>query len=73
MALDAQSARRRTHRTPDHSRVAQLLPAPDLGRPGLVDGTRELVVGGTPYLVIYMTDVAEITVLAVRHGRRKRD
>lgn len=53
-----------------HARVSQLLEHPDLGRPGRVDGTRELAVGGTPYLVIYVARPDRVVILAVRHGRQ---
>ena len=44
-----------------------------IGRPGLVEGTRELV--EAPYIIIYMVDepADEITVLAIVHGARDRD
>jgi toxin ParE1/3/4 len=44
-----------------------------IGRPGLVEGTRELV--EPPYIVVYVVDEAadEIAVLAVMHGARDRD
>ena len=35
------------------SRVAQLARYPDLGRPGSVANTRELVITATPYVVAY--------------------
>ena len=43
-----------------------------IGRPGLVEGTRELIEG--PYLVVYEVDelAEEITVLAIVHGARDR-
>jgi|HubBroStandDraft_5_1064220.scaffolds.fasta_scaffold686319_2 toxin ParE1/3/4 len=43
-----------------------------IGRPGLVEGTRELL--ETPYIIVYMVDepAEEITVLAVVHGARDR-
>jgi toxin ParE1/3/4 len=43
-----------------------------IGRPGLVEGTRELV--EPPYIIVYMVDEVadEITVLAVMHGARDR-
>jgi toxin ParE1/3/4 len=34
-------------------------------------GTRELFVGGTPYLVVYTADVATVAILRVLHGARK--
>ncbi len=44
-----------------------------IGRPGLIDGTRELV--EPPYIVVYEVDEAadEVTVLAVKHGARDRE
>ena len=44
-----------------------------IGRPGLVEGTRELVEG--PYIIVYVVDepVEEITVLAIVHGARDRE
>ena len=44
-----------------------------IGRPGLSEGTRELV--EPPYIVIYEVDEAadEISVLAVMHGARDRE
>jgi toxin ParE1/3/4 len=44
-----------------------------LGRPGLVEGTRELV--EPPYIIVYMVDelADEISVLAIVHGARDRE
>jgi plasmid stabilization system protein ParE len=44
-----------------------------MGRPGLVDGTRELL--EPPYIIVYRVDQAagEIIVLNILHGARKRD
>ena len=44
-----------------------------MGRPGLVEGTRELV--EPPYIIVYMVDepVDEIVVLAIVHGARDRE
>ena len=44
-----------------------------IGRPGLVEGTRELI--EPPYIIVYMVDepADEIAVLAVMHGARDRD
>jgi plasmid stabilization system protein ParE len=43
-----------------------------IGRPGLVEGTRELI--EAPYIIVYEVDdgVEEVTVLAVMHGARDR-
>lgn len=44
-----------------------------MGRPGLVEGTRELV--EAPYIIVYMVDepADEVTVLAIVHGARNRE
>ncbi len=54
-----------------HERVLALLPNhPLIGRSGRVAGTRELVIPGTAYIVVY--EVSErINILAVLHGARE--
>ena len=42
-----------------------------MGRPGRVPKTRELVVSGTPYLVIYRVKNDRLEVLRVFHGARQ--
>lgn len=50
-----------------HSLVENLADHPEMGRVGRVDGTRELVVSGTPWVVIYrLTEAIEI--LRVLHA-----
>jgi toxin ParE1/3/4 len=50
-----------------HAVVSRLADHPQMGRIGRVDGTRELIVSGTPWVVIYrLTDAIEI--LRVLHG-----
>ncbi|HEY5207801.1 MAG TPA: type II toxin-antitoxin system RelE/ParE family toxin [Roseiarcus sp.] len=44
---------------------------PNLGRPGRLTGTRELVVSGTPYLVPYRALGDDVEILAVFHGARR--
>jgi len=44
---------------------------PQLGRPGRVLGTRELVVPGTPYLIPYRVRGEKLEIIAVFHGRQK--
>jgi len=52
--------------------VALLPQQPDIGRPGRVPGTRELVVPNTPCIVAYSVVGADtVRVLGVRHGARK--
>jgi toxin ParE1/3/4 len=55
------------------NRVALLAEQPALGRPGRVAGTRELVIGGTPYVVAYAIDHAidAVVILRVLHGARR--
>jgi len=44
---------------------------PNLGKPGRLTGTRELVIGGTPYVVPYRVLGDDVEVLAVFHGARR--
>ena len=57
---------------------AKVMPLADptlmhMGRPGLVEGTRELL--EWPYIIVYKVDEArgEIVVISVVHGARKRE
>ncbi|MGH7123410.1 MAG: type II toxin-antitoxin system RelE/ParE family toxin [Stellaceae bacterium] len=51
--------------------VQRLPKMPNMGRPGRVDGTRELVVVGTPYLVVYSVIDNVLHIIAVQHGARE--
>jgi addiction module RelE/StbE family toxin len=44
-----------------------------MGRPGLIEGTRELV--EYPYIIIYRVDeeLSEVVVLSIVHGARDRE
>lgn len=53
------------------SAVERLEQFPHMGRPGRVEGTRELVVTGTPFLVAYRLKGEAVQILAVLHGARK--
>jgi len=53
------------------SSVDRLRENPRMGRPGRVDGTRELVIHRTAYLVAYVVRPAAIRVLAVLHGKQR--
>ena len=44
---------------------------PSLGRSGRVPGTRELVVPGTPYIIVYRVRSAHIEIIRIFHGARK--
>jgi len=52
------------------SAVRRLADTPNVGGPGRIDGTRELVVGGTPYVVYAVVD-RRINILAVQHGAQE--
>jgi len=49
-------------------RLAEL---PNLGRPGRVSGTRELVVPGTRYVIPYRVRGERLEIIAVFHGRQR--
>lgn len=51
--------------------VARLAEFPTIARPGRVVDTRELVVVGTPYIVVYRIEAAAVLVLRVLHGARR--
>lgn len=50
-----------------HDAVAALSHHPNMGRPGRIRGTRELVVGRTSNLVAYRV-TEQVEILAVMHG-----
>jgi addiction module RelE/StbE family toxin len=41
---------------------------PHMGRPGRVKGTRELIIAGSPYIVVYILGGSEIQIVAVIHS-----
>jgi toxin ParE1/3/4 len=52
--------------------IETMIPAnPKIGRPGRVSGTRELVLGGTPYIVPYGIRDGNIVILRVLLGARR--
>ncbi len=51
--------------------VARLADYPESARPGRVQGTRELVVTGTPWIVVYRIEPAAIVILRVLHGAQR--
>ncbi|MEX2271667.1 MAG: type II toxin-antitoxin system RelE/ParE family toxin [Vicinamibacterales bacterium] len=51
--------------------VERLSELPNMGRPGRVAGTRELVVPRTPYVIPYRLRGDRLEVIAVVHGRQK--
>ena len=44
---------------------------PGIGRPGRVRGTREFVVTGTPFILVYRIHGAQIEILRVLHGHQQ--
>lgn len=51
--------------------IDRLSDHPALGRTGRVGGTRELVVAGTPYFVVYVSEASAVTVLRILHGAQR--
>ncbi len=51
--------------------ASSLATAPEIGRPGRVHETRELVVSGTPYILAYAVIAGEIVILDVVHGAQE--
>jgi len=43
---------------------------PDRGRAGRIPGTRELMVPGLPYIVVYQVTVTAVQILHIYHGAR---
>lgn len=51
--------------------VEYLAEHPHVGRPGRLEGTRELVVSGTPFIVVYWVREGAVQILRVLHHARK--
>jgi toxin ParE1/3/4 len=51
--------------------VEELATLSRIGRPGRVEGTRELVIAGTPYIVPYRLQADEVQILRVYHAARR--
>lgn len=52
------------------SRVLSLMESPQIGRPGRVPGTRELVIAGTACIVPYRVSGKTLQILRVYHTAR---
>jgi plasmid stabilization system protein ParE len=51
--------------------VELLATQPQMGRPGRVVGTRELIVPNTPFLIPYRVRARRLEIIAVFHGRQR--
>ncbi len=51
--------------------VALLGTVPRLGKPGRRPGTREFVMPGLPYIIVYRVGESELVVLGIFHGARE--
>lgn len=51
--------------------IRRLKDHPGMGRPGRVEGTRELVISGLPYIIPYRVKNKAIEILRVLHAARK--
>ncbi len=52
-------------------RVGRLAEQTEIGRPGRVKGTRELVITRTPYIVVYRLDDGVVHIERVLHGAQR--
>jgi toxin ParE1/3/4 len=48
--------------------IEELMKFPKIGRPGRIDGTRELIIQRTPYIAAYRIAGKTIRILRVLHG-----
>jgi toxin ParE1/3/4 len=52
-------------------RATGLVQFPQMGRPGRIDGTRELVINRTPYILAYRILGDTVRILRVLHGAQQ--
>ena len=53
--------------------VEALRSHPHLGRIGAEPGIRELVIGNTPYIVLYRVQGRRVTISTIWHGAQRRE
>jgi toxin ParE1/3/4 len=51
--------------------VSQLAQHPNMGRIGRVPDTRELIVGGTPWIIVYRIRANAVEIIRVLHGAQR--
>lgn len=51
--------------------VRNLADMPNMGRPGRVEDTRELVVPDTPYIVAYTVLGEQVVIIAIQHSAQE--
>ena len=51
--------------------IEPLIEYPDIGRPGRIEGTRELILTALPYIIPYRMKNDNIEILRVLHAARK--
>jgi addiction module RelE/StbE family toxin len=51
--------------------VERLLTMPGMGRPGRIEGTRELIIDRAPYIAAYRINGETIFILRVLHGAQQ--
>jgi toxin ParE1/3/4 len=54
-----------------HAAVGRLADYPAMARSGRVAETREMVVVGTPYIVVYRIEPSAVVILRVLHGAQR--
>jgi toxin ParE1/3/4 len=70
IAQDSPEAAARVDHTIE-THVDLLATSPELGRPGRVAGTRELVIARTPYIAAYQLQHASVKILRLLHGAQQ--
>jgi toxin ParE1/3/4 len=66
---DPQAAKRMAERV--REAVEYLVDQPNIGRPGRMQGTRELVISGTPFIAVYWVRGDVVQILRLLHHTRQ--
>ena len=51
--------------------VVQLIEHPEIGRQGRIEGTRELVISRTPFILVYRINLDRIELIRLLHGAQQ--